>query len=134
MKTPKTSTLRNKLTIIFNKFIRLRDMSKGCISCLTGRCENAGHFIGVGADPRPSIRFDEMNVHGQCIHCNHTLEGNKEAYRKGLTRRHGKEVVEKLEIKRSLPQNPWTAFEYQAMIKHYQQRLKQMEDYRGIEL
>lgn len=118
---------RKQLTLWFNKFIRLRDERKGCISCLTGRVENAGHYHGTGAYPQPSMRFNEDNVHGQCIRCNLTLESNRKGYEAGLIKRHGKEILEKLDLQRSLPQTTWTVWEYQAMIKVYQKKCKYLE-------
>lgn len=127
-KIPKVSKreipkLRRKLTLVFNKFIRLRDKDKGCISCVTGRVENAGHFKSKGAQPKPSMAFSELNVAGQCIHCNFTLGGNPKGYEKGLVKRYGKGILEKLEIQAALKQNPWTRFEFQAMIDLYTQKL-----------
>ena len=119
--------LRRKLTLIFNEYIRLRDARKGCISCVTGAVENAGHFRSVGSEPRPSLCFDERNVNGQCIRCNYTLGGNLEGYEKGLVRRYGKTVIEELDIKRSVKQNPWTRFEYEMMIKVYKEKLKELK-------
>ena len=119
--------LRKKLTVVFNKFIRLRDERKGCISCVDGAVENAGHYHGTGAYPQPSMRFNEDNVHGQCIYCNMNLEGNRKGYEKGLIKRFGKQILEKLDVQRSLPQTTWTNFEFEAMIKNYQQKVKELE-------
>lgn len=83
--------------IAFNRFIRARDAALPCISCGrdTGAKRNAGHYRSVGA--APELRFNELNVHGQCEHCNSYLSGNLIYYRKGLIRRVGVEVVEWLE-------------------------------------
>ena len=74
-------------TIHFNKYIRQRD--KRCISC-NAPTENAGHYFSAGN--HASLRFDERNVHGQCIRCNKWLHGNLIEYRKrSEERRVGKE-------------------------------------------
>jgi hypothetical protein len=70
----------NILQKVFNTFIRMRDKDKNCISCdrkLTGKFD-AGHFFSVGA--YPNLRFQENNVHGQCVHCNRDKHGNVKEY------------------------------------------------------
>ena len=88
---------RKELQILVNKFIRLRDKDKGCISC--GQSLNtkfdAGHFRSVGSCPE--LRFNEENIHGQCVYCNQHLHGNLIQYRKRLIDRIGLEKVYYLE-------------------------------------
>lgn len=80
-----------------NRYIRLRDQGKPCISC--GRHHqgqwHAGHYRSVGANPE--MRFLEMNIHAQCAPCNNHLSGNIINYRIGLIARYGVEIVEWLE-------------------------------------
>jgi hypothetical protein len=83
--------------IEFNKFIRLRDAARPCVSCL--RFHNgqyhAGHYLSTGSNP--SLRFHEANVHKQCSACNNHLSGNIVNYRRELINRIGLEAVEWLE-------------------------------------
>jgi hypothetical protein len=75
------------LQIVFNKYIRLRDANKPCISCdkpLTSKFD-AGHFFSVGR--YPNLRFCEDNVHGQCVHCNQHLHGNHLEYNERIQNR-----------------------------------------------
>ena len=123
----KIPTLRRKLTLIFNKYIRLRDKDKGCISCVTGGVQNAGHYKSTGSEPRPSMRFDEKNVNGQCIRCNYTLGGNPDGYKKGLIKRYGLGIIKELLVKQSFKYNPWSPIEYESMIKLYTEKLKELE-------
>ena len=58
---------------------------------------HAGHKYSAGQ--HPITRFDEDNVHGQCIHCNTYLHGNLEDYRKNLINKIGIEKVEELDFK-----------------------------------
>jgi predicted nucleic acid-binding Zn ribbon protein len=70
----------NTLQKLFNQWIRLRDKNKGCISCdkpLTAKFD-AGHFLAVGS--YPNLRFNEDNVHGQCVHCNQHKHGASAEY------------------------------------------------------
>lgn len=71
-------------TTHFNKFIRLRDQNKGCVSC-GAPVQHAGHFYSGGH--YSALRFLENNVHGQCIRCNKHLHGNLNEYRRKITDR-----------------------------------------------
>lgn len=81
----------------FNKWIRLRDASLPCVSCLRHHvgAHDAGHYLTVGA--RPELRFDEANVHKQCVPCNQHLHGNLVLFRIELIRRIGQAEVDRLE-------------------------------------
>ena len=80
----------------FNKFIRLRDQNKGCVSC-TGRSEEAGHFYSGGH--YSALRFLESNVHCQCKRCNRHLHGNLNEYRRNIVTRIGVEGLKSLDQK-----------------------------------
>lgn len=94
------SELLRLLQVTFNTYIRLRDKDKKCISCdvkLSGKYD-AGHFWSVGA--YSGLRFNEDNVHGQCVHCNQHLHGNLLEYRIRLENRIGSQKFRELEAKR----------------------------------
>lgn len=80
-----------------NAYIRLRDKDKPCISC--GRNHqgqyHAGHYRSVGSCPE--LRFNELNIHKQCMPCNSHLSGNLIEYRKRLIEKIGLDKVEWLE-------------------------------------
>jgi hypothetical protein len=81
----------------FNKYIRLRDKGKPCISCQrhhTGQI-HAGHYRSVGA--AAELRYNENNVHAQCAPCNNHLSGNAIDYRINLINKIGIKAVEELE-------------------------------------
>lgn len=87
-----------KSQIVFNKFIRLRDERSGCVSCgasLLGKKFDAGHFYN--ANNHWGLRFDESNVHGQCVKCNRDLHGNLLEYRQKIIRRIGHDELLRLE-------------------------------------
>jgi hypothetical protein len=94
---------------IFNKYIRLRDHDKPCISCgksdvewTPGGMWDCGHFISIGS--HPELRFVELNAYKQCKKCNggsgrfakkhHTVS---KQYRENLIEKIGIEKVEWLE-------------------------------------
>lgn len=88
-------------TKYFNAYIRRRDSEDGyfdCASCGHTKSTsqlNAGHFYSAGSFPE--LRFNEDNVHGQCIYCNLHLHGNLDNYRKGLKRKIGADRLNRLD-------------------------------------
>ncbi|EJD1130360.1 recombination protein NinG, partial [Escherichia coli] len=78
-------------------FIRERDRDLPCISCgtLTSAQWDAGHYRTTAAAPQ--LRFDERNIHKQCVVCNQHKSGNLVPYRVELISRIGQEAVEEIE-------------------------------------
>lgn len=91
----KTSTLKAKAIRVFNAWIRKRDEGKPCISCGKYSTLQAGHFKSAGRANH--LRFNEDNVHGQCVHCNYFEQQSDTLYRKNLIEKIGIERVEKLD-------------------------------------
>ena len=92
--------LAKEAQVEFNKYIRLRDRHKGCITCgkaLEGKYD-AGHYYSVGSTPE--LRFDADNVHGQCVACNQHLHGNLIEYTERLPVRIGDKRFEQLKSRR----------------------------------
>lgn len=87
--------------VAFNKFVRVRDQGKPCISCGTipqqkfGGNIDAGHYRSRGAASH--LRFNLYNCHAQCVKCNRNLSGNVVEYRIRLIQKIGLERVEQLE-------------------------------------
>jgi hypothetical protein len=111
---------------IFNRYIRLRDAGKGCISCLTDKPNiqyHAGHYRSVGAAPQ--LRFHELNVHLQCSSCNNHKSGNSIEYRINLIKRIGIDAVEWLECQNK-PMK-YTIAELIELKEHYKQRIKDVQ-------
>lgn len=89
----------------FNRYIRIRDEGKECVSCgnplvgksnyLTGSAIDASHYRSRGAASH--LKFNTFNVHSACTRCNRQLSGNAVEYRIRLIKRIGLERVEKLE-------------------------------------
>jgi hypothetical protein len=81
----------------FNRYIRTRDAGQPCISCGRNTKANtdAGHYRSTGA--QPALRFNELNCHLQCRHCNSFKSGALSEYRIGLITKIGLELVEWLE-------------------------------------
>jgi len=83
--------------VVFNEWIRLRDVALPCVSC--GRHHvgqyHAGHYRTVGANPE--LRFEPLNVHKQCAPCNNHKSGDIVNYRIELVKRIGTNKVDWLE-------------------------------------
>jgi hypothetical protein len=93
-----------KAQAAFNRYIRARDIDKGCISCgvsLVGRKFDAGHYLSRGA--HLELSYNEDNTMGQCVPCNQFRSGAQLDYRKGLIARIGLERVLALEGPHELP-------------------------------
>lgn len=94
MKAISIRNLTKKAQATFNKWVRERDKEKGCISC-GGGVQNAGHFYHghlYGA-----LRFNEVNVQGQCVYCNLGKAGNAEGFRQGLLKRYSEDKINLLD-------------------------------------
>lgn len=81
----------------FQKWVRLRDSDKPCISCEIQKTDlwDGGHYFK--AELFTGLIFDERNCHKQCRKCNRFLGGNELQYRSGLIQRFGIDFVNQLE-------------------------------------
>lgn len=125
MATIKTDTipkLTAKAQKVFNKYVRERDSENGyftCISCgrtLPIEQMNAGHYI-----PQKNssfLRFNEYNVHGECISDNGFNEFHLINYRKNLINKIGQEMVDWLEDNQRTIKK-WTRSELNEIIEKY---------------
>jgi len=115
--------LVKKAQAVFNTWIRERDCERTCISCGTQLNDkyDAGHYHN--ANNHWSVRFNEDNVHGQCVKCNQHLSGNLINYRKGLLTRIGPERLAKLDAIANLTRN-FDKFELRAIIEKYKIKKK----------
>jgi len=115
-----------ELQVVFNKFIRLRDKDKGCISCATSLDKkfDAGHYYSTGS--YPELRFNEDNVHGQCVHCNQHKRGNLIEYGFALKDRIGKDRMNNLDFLKDTPRK-YTIDELKGLKELYKLKIKQLE-------
>lgn len=87
MKKKSKDTLKKKAWKVFSAYIRKRDPR--CVCC-GAETTQAGHFYHNVLD------FDEENVNGQCVRCNHYLSGNLAVYSVYLLKKLGKKKFEAL--------------------------------------
>ena len=135
MKKKKTlPKLKFDLQKVFNKFIRLRDLDGNyftCISCGVTKPKeviNAGHFYAVkGYD---SMRFNEDNVHSECVGCNCFNESHLIGYAINLKNKIGEERLNELHrLASDYKKNgyKWQRFEIEEMIIYYKNEIKKLE-------
>ena len=122
------SKLMGEAKAAFQKWVRLRDKDKPCISC--GKLEaeqfDGGHYRK--AEIYRGLIFHEWNVHKQCSYCNRFLHGNEIEYRNGLIQRIGLEKVQLLELEaKRTQQRKWTRTELVEIRDEYKQKLKLMK-------
>lgn len=110
------------LQVVFNKYIRLRDKNRLCISCGKKVVDgHASHFFSVGA--YPNLRFNENNVHLSCIECNLHKHGNTAEYALRLPERIGQAEFNKLLEQRNEPLK-LTIPEIKTLIEKYKKLCK----------
>lgn len=131
----KKPNLEEKLDRVFSEFIRLRDSDDQgyarCISCgkiVHWKDIHCGHFVNRW---HQNTRFNEKNCNGQCINCNSFDEGNNIGYTRGIIKKYGYGVIDELEIQKH-QYKKYSAFEYEILIKHYQQKVKELHANKGI--
>lgn len=120
-KRPTLSQLRLKLDKVFSEYIRRRDRG---ICCTCGvqkewKLQQAGHYISRS---HLSTRYNEINVHCQCISCNVFKSGNMPSYTLFLQRKFGGQIIEEL-YKKSLEITK--DFPYVSLIALYEDKLSQ---------
>lgn len=95
-KQPTFTTLQKRLTVVYNRYIRLRDtwVEDGvrvgkCISCGEHKHISeldAGHFVAANF---LAHRYTDQNVNAQCHRCNRFLHGNLIGYYIGMEKKWG---------------------------------------------
>ena len=111
----------------FNRYVRLRDAGRGCISCGAnlqsggvGGGFDCGHYRSRGAAGH--LRFCEDNAHGQCKRCNRRLSGNVACFRLGLLERIGADRLAALEADNA--PHKWTRTELIAIRDEYRAKAR----------
>jgi hypothetical protein len=124
-KTKTLGKLKKELQVVFNAYIRMRDEGEPCISCGSFSKLQAGHFHSVGS--YDGLRFNELNVHGECARCNCWDESHLITYRRNLEAKIGRSkylllCMQADEYKKN--GYKFTRYELQELIELYKQKLK----------
>lgn len=131
-KNKTVSKLLQKAQKVFNEFIRLRDSDANgnftCISCGHMKTKGhlqAGHYFPAGQNP--SVRFDERNVNGECVHCNYYSGEHLVGYGKRLVKKIGEDEFNKLVLDKSMSKNhKWDRFSLIDIIEKYTIKVKEL--------
>ena len=118
-------SLTKKAQTYFNAYIRARDKHKTCVSCdkPLGSKFDAGHYYSAGGFG--SVRFNELNVHGQCVYCNQHLHANLLNYQIGIEQRIGGEAL--IELHEQAHQvRKYTREELRDIIEIYKRKIKEI--------
>jgi len=91
----------------------------------------AGHFWQSGN--YPNTRYDERNVHAQCVGCNVMKNGMELAHMMHIRKKYGEEVLNELEQKAHVPRK-YNEIELLAIEKLYLKKAKEEAKKRGIVL
>ena len=75
---------------------------------------------------REGTRWDETNVHLQCVQCNSFKAGKQYEMGKYIDKKYGEGTADKLLIKSKIPKK-YQSFEIEGMIKLYRQKVKELE-------
>jgi hypothetical protein len=88
---------------------------------------DAGHYIPVGSDR--ALKYNEINVNGQCSTCNRMKSGNLIEYRFGLINKVGEKTVKELEQSHyfKTTKKKLTQLEINALYEYYQNKIKDKE-------
>lgn len=114
---------------VFNRYIRLRDEYKPCISSdVSWRSDfDAGHLFSV--KQFNELRFEEDNVHAQSIGENRFNEGNFEDYIIKVEKRIGKErlniLIKKADLSKQRTKK-WSLHELKEIRNKYNQKIKEL--------
>ena len=111
-----------------NEYIRLRDAGKPCISCGKVTTLQAGHYWPVGG--YDGLRFDELNINGECAYCNAWDKAHLIGYRKNLIKKIGLESVEALDARAEdyrMNGYKFTRSELLEIYNYYCEKIKQLK-------
>ena len=130
MKKKTLSKLKQDLQVIFNKYIRLRDSDKPCVSCGKYNKLQAGHYFAV--KNYDAFRFDERNVHGECAGCNCFDESHLIGYTNNIKNRLSEEDLESLHNEVQLYKQNRLAYKWDRptileLIEVYKEKVLQLE-------
>lgn len=119
------STLLKLAQTVVNKYIRLRDLDKPCISCghLGDRQIHAGHYRPMGNNQQ--LRFYTLNIYAQCSICNNYKSGNLAEYRLNLIKKIGLAKVEEIEANQE--RGSYSVEYLQRLIKVFRKKIKLYE-------
>lgn len=135
VKVKKKPNLRRKLDEVFSQYIRLRDAMPGgvfrCISC--GQIKpleqaDCGHYF---SRTHMATRYNERNCHAECRSCNRFKADHLDGYRRNLVQKIGEQEFNLL-LYQHIQTHYYSDFELSELIKHYQVKVKELKQEKGL--
>ena len=99
---PPRKIVVKRLDSVFSQYIRLKDAFMGDATCVTCGLSKpwkemqAGHYESRG---NFSTRWDEDNVHVQCVGCNVFKKGNYTVYARFMINKYGSAKLDELAVR-----------------------------------
>lgn len=133
--------MKAKAVAVCHEYIRERDRDGDHFTCIS--CGNikvikkeqgqsnyhAGHFKSAGE--YPMLRFDEVNINGQCQQCNYFKSGNLQLYTESIIKKWGRAEYNRIQMMASYNKRApkkWTKIELVDIIKTFSKKLKDLRD------
>lgn len=126
--------LKKKADNWYSKYIRYRDgqLRNGTwvASCITCGVEKpikelqAGHFVSRISSP---LRYEDMNVHAQCVGCNMFKQGEQYAHAQAIDLLYGDGTAETLHNRRHETKK-WMIAELEQIIEDAKAYVKELEE------
>ena len=134
------ASLEKKLWSIFSRFIRIRDAVKttggseylNCITCgksvqIAGSDCNAGHFQ---TRAHKATKFDEQNVHGQCVSCNKYHSGEQFIHGQKIVLMYGQEALDRI-LSLKYESRQYKVYELEELVTEYRLKIREYTDKYG---
>lgn len=128
-KKPTTTKLKAKLDLVFSRYVRLYHADRfGYCTCYT--CDKRMHWTKIQnghlfSRARYATRFEVANCRPQCAGCNVMGKGNYQEYFPRMIAEIGADAVLTLEVMSKQMVKLNTAW-YDAMLKHYEAKVKEL--------
>jgi hypothetical protein len=132
--TKDITKLKKKADTWFSKYVRYRDGQvkdgewvANCITCGTEKpikLLQAGHFVSRNCNP---LRYEDMNVHAQCVGCNMFKQGEQYAHAREIDELYGSGTAETLHNQRHQTKK-WTSAELEQIITDAKEYIKELEE------
>lgn len=126
--TTPLAQIKSELMELTKKFIKLRD-GPTCWTCgekgLVGKNFHGGHFI-PDSTGGVILRYDEFNIHPQCLRCNHFLSGNQAEYYIRMVKEYGQEFVDEMFRKKHQDTTKWGMQDYRDKIEYYKEKIAKL--------
>jgi hypothetical protein len=122
-RTRSQKSLKKELDAVFSQYIRLKDAVDGIATCVTCGVKKpwkemqAGHYI---SRKHLSTRWDEVNVHCQCVGCNIFKKGAMDEYARFMIKKYGQGVLDDLAEKKNTIVK---GMDYERLIEDYRREL-----------